>query len=341
MRHVFLVNSHTTFLSSLGVINLLHLNNDDVVLLFARNYSNSVYPLPYTICDVNELYVSAEEVYNTEDAHIIRDKIREVDEIVDKYIRECYHIYVPNFCNPLVCLLYSNLKCRRISFIQESAQSAVAAYVTSISFKAGLKRRIKLMLAGIPYRKWISPLYYRNDYIWKQFWRMYSYALNDSIFAGFKSNTNRIIVWPKAQYDFKLDTTATFFIVDGWVMNYMCEPDVFIDLMKKLVTENVGKNNYIKFHPNETEKEREQILAFFKNCNANYEVMEQSVPFELVLTSYSGLKIVGMGSALCFFARDLGHNVVCHDDWCYEHSDMFRRHIALTGNELYKDYYQL
>lgn len=339
MKHVFLVNSHTTFLSSLGVINLLKIANKDVVMLFARNYTNSVCALPYTLCDVNELYYSADDVFFTKDSDIISKKIKEVDTIVDNHIRGFYHMYVPNFCNPLVCLLYSNWKCRRISFIQEAAQSTVSAYKTNISVWNGLKRRLRLLRDGIPYRKWIMPLYYRNDYIWKQYGKMYSYALNDNIFAGFKSNINHIINWPVIDYKFNLNEEATFFVVDGWVKNFMCESEVFLQLMKSLIEENVGSFNYIKFHPNQITSEREQILDFFKNCNAPYEIMDQSIPFELVITTYQGLKIVGMGSALCFFAKDLHHNVICHDDWCYEKSEMFRRHIELTGNKLFKDYY--
>ena len=340
MKHVFLVNSHTTFLSSLGVINLLKIRDKDIVLLFARNYSNSIYPLPYTLCDVNELYYSADEVFRTDDNLVIQRKIAEVDKIIDVYIKDLFQLYVPNFCNPLVCLLYSSLRCRRISFIQEAAQSVVPIYITNVSLKKGIKRRIKLFLKGVPYRKWITPLYYSNDYIWKQ-GKMYSYALNNKIFEGLKNNENNIISWPLSQYDFHLNTHATFFVVDGWVQNNMCEADVFLKLMHKLVQENAGKYNYIKFHPNQTEIERENILHFFDELNVVYEIMDQSIPFELVITSYSNLKIVGMGSALCFFAKEMKHNIVCHDDWCYEGSDLFRKHINSTGNKLFRDYYSI
>lgn len=339
MKHVFLVNSHTTFLSSIGVINLLKLREEDVILLYARNYSNSVYPVVYKICNVDALYYSANEAFETTDKSLIRSYINKVDDIIRNDISGFFYLYTMNFFNPLVCLLYSSVKCRRISFIQESAQSVVDAYKMDVAFWKGIKRRIKLFLQGVPFRAWPRPCYYRNDYIWKQY-RMYSYALNEQIFHGFKAQ-NKIISWPVLQTNINIDTGATFFICDGWVQHQMCEQDIFLEMMEKLIRENASKFNYIRFHPNQTEAERIAIIQFFKKNRSNYQIMDASVPFESILCSYKNLNIVGMGSALCFFAHDMHHNVVCHDDWLYEKSIRFKDHIDKTGSKLFKDFYNI
>ncbi len=42
MKKVFLINSHTTYFSALAVINQLHLQNDDVRMIYVRNYNNAL-----------------------------------------------------------------------------------------------------------------------------------------------------------------------------------------------------------------------------------------------------------------------------------------------------------
>lgn len=339
MKHVFIVNSHTTFLSSLGVIDLLNIPDKDVVLLFARNYKNSIYKLPYKTFNVDNLYYSSEIVYKTNDQGKILEKVAEVKNVINKVIDGFFHLYVPNFCNPFVCLLYSSWKCRRISFIQEAAQSVVKSYIADITIWKAIKRSIKIILGIIPYWKRINPCYYRNDYLFFKQKSMYTYAINNKIFEGFNA-VNRIIRWPIIPINSQLDYSAAFFIVDGWVQNKMCEKDVFLSLMYKLIQENALSKNYIKFHPNQTDEEKEIIINYFQELDFRYEILDSSIPFELIITSTQNLKIIGMGSALCFFAKDLNHNVVCHDDWCYEKSKLFKQHIQRTGNILYKNLYK-
>lgn len=56
MKHVFFVNSHTTFFSSLGIIKFLNLCQNDVVYLMHRNYSQQIIKTDALIHNVDDFY---------------------------------------------------------------------------------------------------------------------------------------------------------------------------------------------------------------------------------------------------------------------------------------------
>ena len=167
---------------------------------------------------------------------------------------------------------------------------------------------------------------------------MYTYGLDNKIFASLKAE-HHIIKWPVPNLELHYDPNAAYFILDGLVKNNMCEQDVLLSNTEKLVEENALPLNYLKFHPNQSSEERQKMISFFEARNLKYEILDQKVPFELVLIIMHGLKVVGMASSLCFFAKQLGHRVICHDDWLYEESELFKKHIDRTGIQLYKNLY--
>ena len=56
MKHVFLIHSHTVFLTAIGVIRRLSLKVDDIIFVYFRNYNNSIIPISYLIIRLDEEY---------------------------------------------------------------------------------------------------------------------------------------------------------------------------------------------------------------------------------------------------------------------------------------------
>lgn len=337
MKYVYLANSHTTFLSSLGTINYLGIKDTDVIFLFARGYSNSIYPLPYTLVNIDDIYLEADNAFTSSNPDVRSFYIRKVDEIVNNSIQDNFYLYVPNFCNPVVRLLYTNHNCKRISFIQEGAQIHLTAFKNNYPLRKTIREVVSNLLHRRPFRVWLKGYYYRSDYLYKQK-RMYTYGLDNEIFSGIEAE-HHIIKWPVPNITLKYEPNATYFILDGLVKNKMCEKEVLLKNTKRLIEENASSYNYLKFHPNQAEEEVKEIISYFINLHLKYEIMDQSFPFELIIIYMHDLKVVGMASSLCFFAKQLGHHVVCHDDWLYNESDLFRKHLSETGIRLYKDIY--
>ena len=43
MKHVFIIHSHTTFLTAIGCVNYQKLTSSDIIFLYVRNYKNSIF----------------------------------------------------------------------------------------------------------------------------------------------------------------------------------------------------------------------------------------------------------------------------------------------------------
>ena len=56
MKHLFVINSHTTCMTALGVIDYLHLNKDDIIFVLVRNYKNILIQGKYKEIDMSWAY---------------------------------------------------------------------------------------------------------------------------------------------------------------------------------------------------------------------------------------------------------------------------------------------
>ena len=53
MKHIFIIHSHTLFLSSLGIINKLAIEDNDILFLFHRHYK-TIIPFNYKWIDISD-----------------------------------------------------------------------------------------------------------------------------------------------------------------------------------------------------------------------------------------------------------------------------------------------
>lgn len=322
MKHVFLVNSHTTFFSAVGVVNYMGLNEDDVIYLTHRNYRNSVIETCSLFIDFEYYFLHCDSsIYNRS----LKEKkqiIRSVDCFIDEKIGDFFHLYGPHLGNPVYQILYTNTKCLSFSYVQEGAIIYNSAFITDMPKWRFILHKYKQMLIYGTNRIWNSG-YYMNGRLFKNK-ELHSFALNDDIYKNLPS-INHIISWPTVDMDFQIKENSVFFILDGFIKNGMVEPELYLSKVNDMVRKYAGDYNYLKFHPNEVKTEREAIVSFFTDLGLKYEVIEDSVPFELFLTGSKKLNVVGIGSSLLYFARDLGHNSICLIKW-------------LKDSELYSKY---
>lgn len=331
MKYVFVINSHTTFLTSLGTINYLKLPPKNVLLLYVRNYKNTVVDVIYHVEDISDLYNLCEHLF---DSFKKREEIiGRIDLFINSKIIDQYELFVPHLGNGLFQILYTYPYCQKVSYIQEGG----------IPFKAAYKTRLSLFEKSI---YWIYNRYYlRTDRIWKPFrWyvqgyikntcELNSYAISNTFFKYLPSH-NHIIKWPKISIQIAIKSHSTIFIFDGFVHHGLVEYDIYMKLCTKLIKENADKINYIRFHPAQDLTERQCIQSCFDNLGFKYDIMNEQIPFEMIISELSNLKIAGFGSSLLFFAADYGHTVVCRDKWLSE-SNLYMRYKKKYGFEWFK-----
>ena len=330
MKYIFVINSHTTFLTSLGTINYLKLPQKNVLLLYVRNYKNTAVDVIYHVEDISDLYDLCEHLF---DGFKKREEIiGRIDNFINSKIIDKYELFVPHLANGLFQILYTYPYCQKVSYIQEGG----------IPFKAAYKTRLSLFEKSI-YRIY-NRYYLRTDRVWKPFrwyvqgrikntYELDSYAISNTFFKYLPSH-NHIIKWPKISIPITIESHSTIFIFDGFVHHGFVEKKIYIELSRRLIEEYHNIKNYIRFHPAQDKKERENIKSIFYEMGFSFEIMDENIPFELVISSVSNLCIAGFGSSLLYFAKDYGHTVICKDRWL-QVSDLYRNYKRKHGFEYF------
>ena len=329
MKHVFFVSSHTSFLTAVGAVEYLNLNHKDIIFFCARNYKNSLFKVAWSYYDISSVFAK----YTTHEIWRNRKKrddyLKCVDQAINEKIGEPFNFYCCHYAHPFFQMVYTHPLCVEGAYIQEGGVPFKDTYVTVVS----------------PAKKifiWcVNHLYLRTDrchypLVWyypgflKKQKNVHSFAISDSFFKYLPSE-NHIIKWPHVKVDIDIKDNSSIFIFDGFVYNTFCEKEYYLEKCERLITEENRLNNYVRFHPAQTEDEKHYILNIFKKLNVNVEVMDSSVPFEWILLSCKKhLNVCGFGSSLLFFAKDFGHNVVCHDRWL-EDSPHYRKYKKDCG----------
>lgn len=331
MKHVFVINSHTTFLTSMGAVEYLDLKAEDVVFLYVRNYRNAITAVPFTVYEVTELANSCDKITRN-----YMQKVSNIDTFVNEHISGSYHLYVPHMWHWFHKILYTNSKCKRVAYVQEGgpAQTKVCEY------DVPLLERIKAFIRHAILRKRIFECkWYKRGTLYKQR-HVDAFAINDVYFHEMYPRTH-IVKWPTTNLNMQLDTTAPIFIFDGHVTNGLVEPEVYMQLCKQMISEQAHSMNYVKFHPAQRSEEREDIINFFSHKGLKVEVMRDDIPTEYVIIQFRGLTFVGFTSSLLYYAKDNGHHVVCYEKQLTDNSKRYAEHVKANGFQTFRETYHV
>lgn len=319
MKNVFIINSHTTFLSAMGTINYLKLPSENVLMLYMRNYNNRCICHDYKVLEVSDFMNSFDTLFSS---HAEQKKcIERIDDFIECNIGEKYRLFCPHLGHGVWQAFYTHSLCMEMSYIQEGGMPYTTVYLTHFSFK-----RFILFYS--------VKIYLRTNRVWRGGWythgtmtkqkELHSYAVNSLFFRKLPS-INHIIKWPTVDVGIKIKLESTIFIFDGFVQNHLIERDFYMKKCRELVFQCVNNYNYIKFHPAQTQEDIEMILSYFQEQKCRYELLPNDIPFEMILLSNRNLKLAGFGSSLLYFAYELGNEVISQDQW-------------LLSSPLYKNY---
>lgn len=330
MKHVFVINSHTTFLTSMGVIPYLDLNDDDVIFIYIRNYKNTITQIPYKSIDATKLALSYKDITSNYDTII-----RTTDSFIYQEIGTQYNLYVPHFWHYFFQVLYTHPFCRRVSYVQEGGPAYTNLYETQVS----LLERLRLFFwLAVRRKRTFECKWYKRGIIYKQL-KLDSFAINSTYFKHLPSD-NHIVEWPSQKVDITIDNSHPIFIFDGYVTNGLVEKDVYLSLCQDIISEQASSNNYVKFHPAQTDEERKTILQFFSDKDCMAEIMSDDIPMEYIIIQFRKMKYIGFTSSLLYYAHDYGHTVVSYEKRLLSSSKTFSEYVRESGFQTYSETYR-
>lgn len=323
MKYVFIINSHTTFLTAIGTVNYLNITLDNIKFIAVRNYKNTVLDIPFSWLDGNRLY----DLFTDNENRAWVDKIKQLDDFIDNEIKEDYSLFVSHLWHPFFQALYTNRKCKDVSYIQEGAYALDGWFINKMNVFKRLYWKLSAFLKFKTTRIFYGPWY--RDGMLKYHSRLTSYAIDDAFFAKLPSQ-NHIVKWPVVKLNVDCDTSYPIFVFDGYVSNGLIEQDYYLRQIDKMIEEDGKTMNYIKFHPAQSDNEQRAIINCFVSRGYKYETLRNEIPFEFYLTCFSNMTIVGFSSSLLIFGHRLGHKVISHDDWLID-SPLYSKYLSTPG----------
>lgn len=329
MKHIFVINSHTTFLTAMGTIEYLNLMDEDVILIYTRNYRNEVIHVPFKIVEATEIANTCTNIGTDYEGNI-----RKVDVFIEQNIDGKYNLYVPHLWHYFFQLLYTHKNCKRVSYVQEGGPAQTKVFEYDVPFVERAKSLIRHTLLG---RRTFECKWYKRGTLYKQR-HVDAFALNENYFRPMHPRTH-IVKWPPVKLDLVIDAKAPIFIFDGHISNGHVEPNVYLKCCEQMIIENAKTNNYIKFHPAQKKDERDAILSYFKKINCDVVIMRDDIPTEYVIIQFKDLTFIGFTSSLLYYAHDNGHTVKCYEKQLTEASKTYRAHVQICGFQTYSDTY--
>lgn len=294
MKHLFVIGSHTPYLTTLGVIEKANLKKEEIILILGRNYKCFKKIEGVTSYDLSDIYY----IYlkNNTRKRII-DRVKQIDQFISEKIGESYTLYIPHLAFYFFQILATNTLCQDIKFIQEGiADFCVPENRFRLPSLKQLYVNNFIMNFG---RTWEGKGW--NDYKYNVKHASETFANNGKLFSEMDCK-HTVIRWPILELPVKYNPNGTFFVFESLVEQKNIEPDIFFQATDKLINKFAGEINYIKFHPYQKEENIDMIKALFAKHGAAYEVMSSDIPFEMVLASLKRMKVCGFTTSLVFFA---------------------------------------
>ena len=309
MKNLFIINSHTTCLSALGTIKHLNLNANSVVFVFVRNYRNSVINIPYHILDFSVEYDDC--MRKPYELKKYKKMIGCIDGKVNHLCKgDEFLMYAPlPGGHRLFQIIFSNKKCIGMNYLQEGALAFDRLLVSS-SLPFRYRLYDLLMKALYDHRIWASYYSWRMpDFLVNKKKKPECYAISCDIFSRLPY-VNNIIKWPVfniTNSEFRIEPQYPCFIFESSIEMNVIEREIYMKYSRQLIEEKAESLNYIKFHPAQSEENKNEIRSYFKAQGLGYKELSMEVPFEMYISTYTNMKVCGFNSSLLIFAKQLGH----------------------------------
>lgn len=297
MKHVFIVGSHAQYLSSMGTIQFLKLNYEEVLFIWGRHYKCKYHDNQYNGFDMSDYYT----IYIRNNSRKKTNKIiLDIDLFINDKIVDNFTLYVPHLQSPFVQIFATNHQCVDIKFIQEGI----------IDFCSNNDERIFDLL--------LNYLVLRNKRIWVSSKWNTTFRLKGKNISETFAITNvlyrdidckhSIIKWPAYRLDLNLNIKYPFFLFESAVEMKLVEKNLFMNKTRKMIEKYAESDNYIKFHPFQAIENRKQILGYFHEIGKKVTILKDDVPFELIISSFENLTLYGFSTSLLFLGQLAGHH---------------------------------
>jgi hypothetical protein len=309
MKHVFYVHSHTLFLTAIGTINFLKLEPKKVIFFYTRNYTKKNINIPYKGIDLSEIFLDSMKAGEVFYFWKLNRLVKIIDILISKEVTEDYIAYLPHVGVFLPQVIATNKSCKGIRYVEEGMLS----YSSSLAGKKRSVRELAKQIFSFLFthynRFWFTDKVFKHYFFTKKFlYTTQTFGVSLESFKALQFKKN-IVKWPTIEKQYQIDPSIPIFILEAAIEQKFISKDIYLSAIEKIINFSKSEVNYVKFHPAQSEGNKNLIRQYFAEHNKNIIELSQDFPFEMLLLQYENLNIIGFGSSLLFYANNLGHTV--------------------------------
>lgn len=300
MKHLFYIHSYVTYLVALGVIEHRKIDDDDVVMLFARgNIPQSRFLFVNIDTEFPGLW--GLPAYGNRFLYIKkRREIKKLDSLIQKMCKGDYICYLPTDSHYLQQLLGTHKSCARVDYIEEGLFSYNDEFHKKVLPFHGKFSRIKRYF-NTGYRN-INPLYVEQNAI--------LYTLFDKKY--YSGSFKKECVMPNLknlQYSGITLRNSSLLIMNAFRDAQENVVGEVLSVLNRFAVDckQLNKKVYIKHHPYASKSFMNQVENIFRKNDIVCNVLDNSVNTELLLFNSTGINIYGFFSAAMMYGGLFGH----------------------------------
>lgn len=354
MKHIFIIHSPITYLSSLGVLLKENFDLNDV--LFISRGFNIEGPIKINIVDISLKKGFSIRGLN-HNLKLFYDRGYHLNNTINNFVKDEKFIAYVSVFNYLERYTVVHPNCVNFNFIEEGVESyhtshSLSHYATSFRGKfyfrkgfIGLIDRIKESISTFGRTEAITtiPIFsiaYRHD----QSKKFYCYSkeaypfVENKIILNFNSIKNKF--YPTLDFS-NYDNISGHSIWIGncniFENNQLYEDFLNTYLLKYIKKEGVNKL-LIRFHPRETKKQRLVLTKFLIKNEIDFHIIPDETIMELLLLNFPKTICVGFNTSLLLYSSYMGHKSISFGDQINKGKNIrypvYRKYVGFL-NEFY------
>lgn len=304
-HHIFYVHSNITLLAALATTQ--HLGITQATFLYGRGFKCDFIKVPFEVQYLSPAINKLTAIPSTGSFFLLIRYFRTLLGI-DRLLRTAgqgnFSIYLPHTKNYLMQFLITNRGCKSFNILEEG-----------LLIFLGINQIIKKTNSFYNRNnlgKLKKALKYFNHNGRTQYYE-YPTASLDKIYLFFdpknliEIDKTKIILlkWPVLNLALPDYSNRSLFVFDNTVGEKITDMSSNLKILDSIFNTMKGEKLFIKFHP--AQQDEKEILEILEKQRITYEIIDKSIPLELVFLQSKNLKVYGLLSSLLFYAKAAGH----------------------------------
>ena len=305
-QHIFYVHSNITLLAALATTQ--HLGITQATFLYGRGFKSDFIKVPF-----EEAYLSpkidALTAIPTSGSSFLTilylKTLKEIDTLLKTVGKGNFTLYLPNTKNYLMQFLITNKGCQSFNILEEGlvifmginqiVKKTNPYYIRS--FWGRIKKNIKF------YDHASRSQYYNSAYVYLD--KIYLF-FDPQNYAEIDKSKITLLKWPILSIHLPDYSNTNIFVFDNTVGEKITDLSTNLKIVNLIFQKLKGEKFLIKFHP--AQQDTQEIIQVLDTLEIHYDLLDYSVPLELIFLQSSNINVYGLLSSLLFYAAAAGQH---------------------------------